>query len=338
MERQRIPFVNLVAREHLSFEEVEDLLDCPAYFSLLELPRPASQDGIADALSNDLLIQECPAGGWDITNLGAILFARQLKDFPSLSRKAVRVIQYRGNNRRGSAKERISVKGYAAEFKELVSHVNELLPSNEVIGQARRRIERMYPELAVRELIANALIHQDLTATGTGPMVEIFESRIEVTNPGEPLVSTDRFVDAPPKTRNESLASLMRRFRFCEERGSGIDNVIDQVEMFQLPAPLFEAPGKFTRSTLYAHVDLKDMSQQDRIRSCYLHACLCYVDQRKMTNATLRKRFGIAEKNAARASRLLKEATEAGVIIVENPTVGARSRSYLPFWAGRQLH
>lgn len=83
----------------------------------------------------------------------------------------------------------------------------------------------------MRELVANALMHQDFFVTGAGPMVEIFEDRIEITNPGEPLVDTERFVDTPPKSRNEALASLMRRFRICEERGSGIDKVVFQVEL-----------------------------------------------------------------------------------------------------------
>tara|TARA_Y100000588_G_C14109074_1_gene862172 strand:- start:133 stop:348 length:216 start_codon:yes stop_codon:yes gene_type:complete len=71
--------------------------------------------------------------------------------------------------------------------------------------------------------VANALIHQDFFATGTEPMVELFDDRIEVTNLGEPLVDTQRFLDNPPTSRNETLASLMRRFRISEERGSGID-------------------------------------------------------------------------------------------------------------------
>jgi predicted HTH transcriptional regulator len=94
----------------------------------------------------------------------------------------------------------------------------------------------------VRELVANALIHQDFSLSGAGPMVEIFDGRIEITNPGEPLVDTDRFLDSPPTSRNEGLASLMRRFRICEERGSGIDKVVAQLELYQLPPPVFEVP------------------------------------------------------------------------------------------------
>ena len=114
----------------------------------------------------------------------------------------------------------------------LISFIMALVPTNEVVEQALRKTVPMYPVLAIRELVANALIHQDFFATGTGPMVELFEDRVEITNPGAPLVSTERFLDTPPKSRNEALASLMRRFRICEERGSGIDKVVFQTEVF----------------------------------------------------------------------------------------------------------
>jgi predicted HTH transcriptional regulator len=54
-------------------------------------------------------------------------------------------------------------------------------------------------------------------------MVEVFNDRIEITNPGTPVVDTNRFIDTAPKSRNETLASLMRRLNICEERGSGVD-------------------------------------------------------------------------------------------------------------------
>ena len=165
-------------------------------------------------------------------------------------------------------------------------------------------------------------------------MVEIFDDRIEITNPGDPLVNTDRFVDAPPKSRNEALASLMRRFRICEERGSGIDRVVAEVEAFQLPAPLFEAPVGSTRSVLFAHKPLSGMGKAERIRACYMHACLRYVIGRPMNNASLRERFDISKENAAQASRLLKEALHSRVIAIRDPEAGTRSRTYLPFWAG----
>jgi len=222
----QIPFENMIAVDHSTADDVLRLLDYPAYFDLTEQPLPADREGIIATLANDDLIQPCDAGGWDITNLGAILFAKRLEDFATLRRKVVRVIHYRGRGRTETLREQQFHRGYACGFAGLLDSINSLLPANEVIGQALRKNQPMFPELAVRELVANALIHQDLFVTGAGPMVEIFDGRIEITNPGEPLVDTQRFVDTPPKSRNDGIASLMRRFRICEERGSGIDKVV----------------------------------------------------------------------------------------------------------------
>jgi ATP-dependent DNA helicase RecG len=329
----RIPFEDGIAIERTTSDNVLQLLDYPAYFDLLERPLPANRDGILEALLNDRLILRNEAGGWDITNLGAIQFAKRFDTFHVLRRKAVRVIQYRGKDRTETLKEQEGTKGYASGFEGLIGYINGLLPANEIIEQALRKSVPMFPELAVRELVVNALIHQDLFVTGAGPMVEIFADRIEITNPGEPLVDTQRFVDTPPKSRNEALASLMRRFRMCEERGSGIDKVVFQVEVFQLPAPLFEKPDGFTRAILFAHKPLTAMDKADRVRACYLHACLRYVTREPMTNTSLRERFGIDEKNASTASRLLSEAVETGLIVVADPEAGTRIRRYLPYWA-----
>ena len=333
----RTPFEEGVAMERVGHEEVLRLLDYPTYFDLLEEPLPADRDAILMALVDDQLIRRCEAGGWSITNLGAILFAKRLNDFHTLRRKAVRVVQYRGVGRTETLKEQEGSKGYASGFEGLVDYINGILPTNEVIGQALRKTMPMFPELAVRELVANALIHQDFFVRGAGPMVEIFDDRIEITNPGEPLVDTERFVDTPPKSRNEALASLMRRFGICEERGSGIDKVVFQVELYQLPAPLFEKPTGFTRVTLFAHKDLKDMDRQERIRACYLHACLRYVMRKEMSNTSLRKRFGVAEHNRAIISRIIREALDAGVIVPADPTAAPKLMRYLPFWTAPMM-
>lgn len=327
------PFERGTAIDRVQADEVLRLLDYPAYFDLLERTLPANRDGIIAALADDGLIEACEAGGWRITNLGAVLFAKRLEDFPGLRRKAARVIQYRGKSRVETLKEQVGGKGYASGFEGLIGYINGLLPSNEVIGQALRRTVPMFPELAVRELVANALIHQDFFVTGAGPMIEIFEDRIEITNPGEPLVDPQRFVDTPPKSRNESLASLMRRFRICEERGSGIDKVVSEVELYQLPAPLFEVPPGFTRTVLFAHLPLAEMNGADRIRACYLHACLRYVMREDMTNTSLRARFGVEERNRATVSRVIREAVDAGQIVPADPDAAPKLMRYLPYWA-----
>ena len=267
------PFEDLIAAEEVGSQHVLMLLDYPTYFSLLKLPLPETRDGILQALSADDLIRRTESGRWNITNLGAILLAKKLEDFRSLRRKAVRVIAYKGNSRVETLREQDGTKGYASGFEGLIGYINLLLPSNEVIGKALRTTVPMYPDLAIPELVANALIHQDFFITGAGPMIEIFADRMEICNPGEPLVDTQRFLDTPPRSRNEALASFMRRVGVCEERGSGVDKVVIQTELYQLPAPDFEAPGDNTRAILFAHRPLVKMAK-NRPDSVLLPACL----------------------------------------------------------------
>jgi len=164
-------------------------------------------------------------------------------------------------------------------------------------------------------------------------MVELFDGRLEITNPGVPLVETSRFLDSPPTSRNEGLASLMRRLGICEERGSGIDKVVAQVELFQLPAPLFEAPPGFTRSVLFAPRSLSKMDRLDRVRACYLHACLKYVQRDFLTNTSLRKRFDVQERNKATVSRYIREAVDEGLIAPYDRGAAKKLMKYVPFWA-----
>ena len=327
------PFESLIAKEHVADDDVLSFLYYPSYFQLLERPLEKNKSTILEALSNDGMIVADDAGAWNITNLGAILFARSLRDFKPLDRKSIRVIVYEGRGRIKTVKEQEELKGYATGFEGLIRFINDLLPDNEVIDHAFRKKIPMYPEMAVRELVANALIHQDFSITGAGPMVEIFSDRMEITNPGLPLVKTERFLDSPPRSRNEALASFMRRIGVCEERGSGVDKVVFQTEYFQLPAPSFETPENSTRSVLFAHKPLNGMDSAERIRACYLHSALRYVERNPMTNSSLRKRFGIKEQNRATASRIIKETQESEKIKPYDPKQGRRHAKYLPFWA-----
>lgn len=330
----QIPFERQIAAEKVAVEDILKLLDYPAYFDLTGLPLPESRDAILHALQEDNIIEPQPGGKWNITNLGAILFAKRLSDFQNLKRKAVRVIQYLEENRLSTLREQEESVGYASNFNQLIKYIVTLLPANEVIGQALRKNVTMFPELAIRELVANALIHQDFLQTGTGPTIEIFSNRMEITNPGLPLVKVDRFLDSPPKSRNELIASFMRRIGICEERGSGVDKVVGQTELYQLPAPSFETTDEHTRVVLFAHKELKDMDKEDRIRAAYLHACLRYVQRNFMTNTSLRSRFGIEEKNSAVASRIIKESLETKKIRTYDDSASKKYKKYIPSWAG----
>jgi predicted HTH transcriptional regulator len=149
---EREAFETGVARDRVREDEVLQLLDYPSYFQLLQKPLPESRRGVLEQLEADKLILRAQVG-WAITNLGAVLFARSLSDFDSVARKYVRVIQYRGSSRVETIREQEGGKGYASGFEGLIAFVNGVLPRNEIIGQALRTEEALYPELAIRELV-----------------------------------------------------------------------------------------------------------------------------------------------------------------------------------------
>jgi len=328
------PYEGRLAMEHLPEDAVTDLLDYPSYFQLTARPLPDGRAQIVSGLAGDRLVARVEGSGWAITNLGALLFAHDLGQFPGLSRRAPRVVQYRGNDRRETVKEQSGVLGYAKAYPGMINYIHALLPDNEVVGAALRTSTPLYPTLAIRELVANALVHQDLTISGTGPLVELFDDRMEISNPGQPLIEPLRFIDSPPRSRNEALAALMRRIGVCEERGSGWDKVAFEAELYQLPAPLVETYDAGTRTVLFAPRPLTKMERSDRVRAVYQHASLRFIQRQPTSNATIRTRFGIEDRNKALASRLLKEAVEEGLISVYDASVGSKAVRYVPFWAG----
>ena len=322
-----------IAKANMDESELLKLLDYPSYFDLMDIPLPEERKTIIEKLTGEEIIIKNDAGSWDITNLGAILFAKELSDFKYLKRKVVRVIQYKGNSRIETIREQEGGRGYAVGFEGLIGYIDNLLPRNEIIGKALRKERPIYPQLAIRELVANAIIHQDFSIRGTGPMIEIFSDRMEITNPGVPLVDSERFLDMPPKSRNEALASFMRRMGICEERGSGFDKVVFETEFYQLPAPVVEVFSEHTKVILFAHKDFKKMTKEEKIRACYLHACLRYVTRDFLTNTSLRERFGLGSESSATTSRIIKASVEQGVIKLKNSDTAPRHYKYVPFWS-----
>jgi len=326
-------FEEQYAKQDLELREALQLLDYTIYFDLKGIPLPTNINGIAHYMLEEEIIVKHDNDLYAITNLGAILFAKRLSSFPRIARKAIRVIQYKGNNRLDILKEDVGTKGYAAGFTGLIKYIEALIPTQEIISGAIREKKSAYPILAIREAVANALIHQDFSITGTGPLVEIFQNRIEITNPGTPLVDIKRIIDNPPRSRNEKLAALMRRLGICEELGTGWDKIVESCERLQLPAPKIDLYEESTKVTLFSEIPFSSIPAEDKLWACYLHACIKYVQGEQLTNSSLRERFGLKNSSAGSISRLIKEAVEKKLIKPLDPTTAPRYMKYIPVWA-----
>ena len=195
-------------------------------------------------------------------------------------------------------------QGYASGFEGLITYIAGQLPTEEFIESALRRTEGLYPEVAIRELLANALIHQDFTISGRNIMVEIFTNRIEITNSGLPNITVDRFIDISPQPRNGDLARLMRRMNICEDRGTGVDRAIEALEERGLPAPKFSVGDNYTQVTLYNTLNIAQMPDRDKAQSCYLHVCLAFLKGEKATISSVAQRFRTDEKQAQKIAEM----------------------------------
>ena len=319
------------ATESINSDDVINLFDTKIYFQLLALPYPRYLQSSGSRLEEEGFVRS-QSGKWVITNLGAILLANDINKFPrQIARKAVRFVLYDGLRKTKTRKEIQGSFGYVVRFQNLVNFVYSEAPSNHILEETLRIEKRMFPKQVLRELIANALIHQDFTITGASVMVEMYANRVEISNPGKPVIDVSRFIDSY-KSRNEKLADVMRRFGVCEEKGSGIDKVIEQIEVYQLPAPDFRTDGVRTIVVLFAHIDFLAMTKKDRIRACYQHCCLRYVFNENMTNSSLRKRFRLTDWQTTTASQIIASTRDAGLI--KNVESGStRYARYLPWWA-----
>ena len=330
---RNINFENQASLTDLDMVTAVHMLDASLLFSEAKVPEPTTVGEYARLFCDEKLLRRQDDGRYSVTNLGALLFARKISDFPRVSRKAVRIIQYRGANRMEMVREIDGKKGYAAGFENMIQFILAITPADEPIMGGLRKPTSAFPEIAIRELVANALIHQDLTITGAGPLIEVFSDRIEIGNPGKCLVAIERIVDCSPKSRNEDMAAIMRRMHICEEAGGGWDKAVMGCEEKHLPAPKMMTYEDSVRVTLSAKSDFSKMTSAEKLWACYLHACVLYVENQFLTNTSLRNRFGLGEESSASVSRLIKDAIDEKFIKVFDPETAKRYMKYVPFWA-----
>lgn len=329
----RFSFETSLLKDHLTRDQIEEQF---AYRSLLKKIgfKPDAPTSAFDYMVSRGLIKDDLQGRYEVATLLAITCARDFNSFPSLENKGTRIVTYKGKDKLDAADDREGNKGHLITFVSLLEHIMTRIPSSEQMQHGVRTKVYSIPEKSIREFVANALVHQDFTQTGSRPMIEIFKDKIKITNPGMPLVSVDRFIDTPSKTRNPKFAKLMRDVGYCEERGSGVDRAIREIEKAALPPPLIEAIEGSTVVTVFMPRRFSEMSPDERVRACFQHACLRHEQGDPMSNASLRERFGLSQKQYPQVSNVIREAVDAQRIKPLSEEQGNRNARYVPFYVG----
>lgn len=325
-------FESMPAIEHLDGKRIGEYLDLSTYYLLLGKPYPAQEEDILDDLTRDGIIRVQDDGRYAILNCGALAIGRTLSAFPSVKGKGIRVVLHHGEYLTSFSGEKTFDKGYALCLEEIVGFIDDYAGREESINGVRRESEHPYPIPAIREMIANAIIHQDLTLRGSGIVIHLFPNRLTVVNPGELLCDIERTIDALPKCRNSELARILRKMGFVEEQGSGFDRIEEHLALKRMPSILLQSDSEQTSMTLLRRYGYRQFDKDDLSRTCYTFSCLRHFNGLETTNPIIRERLGVEERNAAIVSRVLKYCVTEGKLKEGASRKDRRSVNYLPFY------
>ena len=235
-ENELIPFEDKAIRnmtwDDISKEKVRDFL------------REANIE-VKKVNSRDLLHSLNVAGRNEITNAGALFFAKDISRFIPQARMTL--IAFKGTERvhifdRQDFQDDLLAQFRGAEFF-LKKHLNR---RSVIKGMVREDIYEL-PLEALREAITNAIIHRDYSIRGTSLMVEVYEDRVEIVNPGGlPKGLPKKDFGRISIRRNEHIADLFFRMDKGERAGTGIRRMNEAMVADGLPLPEIEYEAFFT--------------------------------------------------------------------------------------------
>ena len=228
-----------ISKDDLSFEKIENFLQDSATKTKREFKSGAIDDAV---LKNIGIIRNCNEK-LRPTIAGYLIFAKNdPQNKIQFERYIIRCVRYKGSGVHTDILDKADIVGTLDEQIDAMHSfvLRNIKKSAKIVGT--KRIERYeYPEKAIREIVANAVIHRDYRITETYTQINIFEDRIEVFNPGNlpPGVTVENIKDAQV-SRNRIIAARLNEMDYLEEYGRGIDIVFTKMSEWRLLPPVFK--------------------------------------------------------------------------------------------------
>jgi ATP-dependent DNA helicase RecG len=190
-----------------------------------------------------------------------------------------------------------------------VAYVMASMRKGSLIRGVYRQDIPEYPEVALREAIVNAVAHRDYSqfVRGSHIQVRMFADRLEVENPGGLYgrVTVDKLQEGQ-STRNRLLMHLMEDAHLVENRGSGIDAMLDAMQKRGLPAPVFEDKRTSFLVKFY-QVMTAELSEEEQRVLAYVkeHGSIKRAEAQKLLEVSDRRAKYVLEK--MEKARLLRQ-------------------------------
>ena len=295
-------------------EHVANLLDLASLYRMRK-ERAAPIDKALDDLRRAQLVAAAPKRGrYHITRMGVLLLAHSIEECaPELRSKRIRITKHRGPGDTGVVIcDKEWDKGWAVGFDEMLRFAFSQMDDQQAIRGMFREHDDFTPEVALRELFANAIIHQDFTQTGC-VSIKIFSNRISITNPGVPLLQASEMIHGN-ESRNPGLMQAMRRLRLSEERSTGIDKAITAIEMAGTAPIEYVVSGGCTEAIMWPLLPYENLSDWHKELACFQHCEVCFIKGDFMSNESLRHRFNLGDSKRKEIMRLISKMIAKGII------------------------
>lgn len=208
---------------------------------------------VADQLSPGMSIEKClqylelaeyVGPGLRLRRAALLLFAKEPNRWHP--RLQIRIIKVAGNELKSgaqyNAKSDQTVNGNILELIEKGwDSLRPQLVQTRLGRGARFESTMMYPELACREALVNAIAHRDYSEEGRGIEIFVYDDRMEVRNPGSLLssVSMDDLLklEGVHQSRNAIACRVLRELGYMRELGEGMRRMFDLMRVNELTPP-----------------------------------------------------------------------------------------------------
>jgi len=255
-----------------------------------------------------------------ITTAGWLCFATQPQHKRQFRNAYVEFHVFYGTMRDKPIKKH-SIQG---SLPEQIEQTIQLLQQNiwaipKIQGVKREDI-LAYPEVVLREVITNSIVHRDYRKMHLPVKVAMFSNRVEISNPGGlmPGLTTLNLVHRRD-WRNPLLAELMKKFGFGDMDGQGIDRLYAETLSIRVPPPVFLDDQNSFTVTLSAPKTFEAFTPEEK----RLMIIILAIMQDNIDNESVRNCFGVSREKAT----TLIQAMTSGHILEKSST----SRKYAKY-------
>jgi ATP-dependent DNA helicase RecG len=133
------------------------------------------------------------------------------------------------------------------QVEEAIKFAKAHINKHGKITELQRIDEYEIPIVAIREIIANAVVHRDYSISGADIKFAIFDDRIEITSPGllPKTLDIEDIKIGRSEIKNKVIARFFKEIKFIEEWGTGIKRIIKSCTLAGLEEPQFIETGMF---------------------------------------------------------------------------------------------